>query len=71
MLNQCHRHGTGRSEVEFDFIHWTARLCGGGLSDSLDLLGSLDLEAFLDFLLRSLHISRRLWAIKDLDDLFQ
>lgn len=40
-------------------------------SDSLDPLSSLDLEAFLDFLLRFLYISRRLWAIKDLDNLFQ
>ena len=40
-------------------------------SDPLDLLGSLDLEAFLDLLLTFLDISHCLWTIEDLNYLFQ
>jgi len=40
-------------------------------SNSLDLLSSLDFEAFLDLLLALLHVSRRLWTIEYLHNLFQ
>jgi len=40
-------------------------------SNSLNLLSSLDLEAFLDLLLALLHVSHRLWTIEDLHNFFQ